>query len=65
MTSKPDESKTEYRYLDPIGLRVSVASLDIWGDNTSEQLKVGFVKFLLEHDINFLYKANAYGTERG
>ena len=53
MTTKPDSSKMEYRYLGPTGLRVSVVSWGNWVNNSSDKLTVDSVKFCLEHGINF------------
>ena len=61
MTSKPDPSKMEYRYLGPTGLRVSVVSWGNWVNNANDQLTVDSVKFCLEHGINFFDTAEVYG----
>ena len=47
MTTKPDSSKMEYRYLGPTGLRVSVVSWGNWVNNSSDKLTVDSVKFCL------------------
>ena len=61
MTTKPDSSKMEYRYLGPTGLRVSVVSWGNWVNNSSDKLTVDSVKFCLEHGINFFDTAEIYG----
>ena len=61
MTTKPDTSKMEYRYLGPTGLRVSVVSWGNWVNNASDQLTLDSVKFCLEHGINFFDTAEVYG----
>ena len=61
MTTKPDASKMEYRYLGPTGLRVSVVSWGNWVNNANDKLTVDSVKFCLEHGINFFDTAEVYG----
>ena len=61
MTSKPDSSKMEYRYLGPTGLKVSVVSWGNWVNNANDKLTVDSVKFCLEHGINFFDPAECYG----
>ena len=61
MSTKPDSSKMEYRYLGPTGLRVSVVSWGNWVNNSSDKLTVDSVKFCLEHGINFFDTAEVYG----
>ena len=65
MTTKPDSSKMEYRYLGPTGLKVSVVSWGNWVNNASEKLTVDSVKLCLEHGINFFDTAEAYGLGAG
>ena len=61
MTTKPDSSKMEYRYLGPTGLKVSVFSFGNWVNNEKDKLTVDSVKFCLEHGINFFDTAEIYG----
>ena len=61
MSTKPDSSKMEYRYLGPTGLRVSVVSWGNWVNNSSDKLTLDSVKFCLEHGINFFDTAEVYG----
>ena len=61
MTTKPDSSKMEYRYLGPTGLKVSVFSFGNWVNNEKDKLTVDSVKFCLEHGINFFDTAEMYG----
>ena len=61
MTSKPDSSKMEYRYLGKTGLRVSVVSWGNWVNNDNDQLTLDSVKVCLDHGINFFDTAEVYG----
>jgi len=61
MTTKPDSSKMEYRYLGKTGLRVSVVSWGNWVNNENDQLTLDSVKVCLEHGINFFDTAEVYG----
>ena len=61
MTTKPDSSKMEYRYLGKTGLRVSVVSWGNWVNNENDQLTLDSVKVCLEHGINFFDTAELYG----
>lgn len=61
MSTIPNTSKMEYRYLGPTGLRVSIVSFGNWVNNLNDQLTVDSVKLCLEHGINFFDTAEAYG----
>ena len=65
MTTKPDASKMEQRYLGPTGLKVSIISFGNWVNNQNDQLTVDSVKLCLEHGINFFDTAEAYGLGAG
>ena len=65
MTTYPDSSKMEYRYLGPTGLKVSVVGWGNWVNNSNDKLTVDSVKFCLEHGINFFDTAEAYGLGEG
>ena len=61
MTTKPDSSKMEYRYLGPTGLRVSVLSWGTFVNHTDDKLTTESVKYCLEHGINYFDTAELYG----
>ena len=65
MTSKPDCSKMEYRYLGNSGLRVSVVGWGNWVNNDNDQLTIDSVKVCLENGINFFDTAEVYGLGAG
>jgi voltage-dependent potassium channel beta subunit len=65
MTSKPDCSKMDYRYLGNSGLRVSVVGWGNWVNNDNDQLTLDSVKVCLENGINFFDTAEAYGFGGG
>ena len=61
MTTKPDSSKMEYRYLGPTGLRVSVLSWGTFVNHTDDKLTTESVKYCLDHGINYFDSAELYG----